>query len=591
MWWNQRENVLESKAQRGFPESRQTFKQRLEEGIIGLAARERKSILARDITANEWSGVYQPAVPSTRSELAVPLMDASGLLGVLDVEHPELNAFNEDDRALLETLAVEAIIAIHSTNLYQRLEQQIKPLRALSTIVTHIRAPRSALDTALRLLLTGVTAGEGLRFSRAMLFLADDEGAKLQGKMAVGAQTKKEAQDTWNRLDQEANNVRTSGENILASLLDQVEAFSVAVAEKRERDYPLSIAIQEMCIPIEEDTGALSVCIRKSETAIVRDDQPDPFREIIERATQSSDRGHAFACTPLIGKGRTIGTLVVDNRFLMNEREIDEGAISPLEAFASVMAMIVENARLQARLEEEQRLETWKEFTASVTHTVGTRVGVIEGWAKILHSSLQREGRTVTGESLENPQVVLEKLQDGIYKAKVVLQELRAFTAPLELRPEELNAGEILKNVIREVQPGLNIPIILTLPEESLTVKGDSNWLSVAFIELTKNAQEAMQRSPVRPPQITITLAIEGGPAGSGTFARIEFIDTGPGVRETDKKRIFEPYFSTKGRGGGLGLANVKRIVEEHKGTIEEIGQYGTGAWFVVRLPTVRSNP
>jgi GAF domain-containing protein len=589
MWFNQWKNILELRAQRGLPEDQQMIRQSIGEGIVGLAAQTRESILVPDVTDAEWARVYKQVVPNTRSELAVPLVDEGGILGVLNMEHPEVGAFSEDDQALLETLAVQTTIAIHSVDLYRRLERQVESLRSLTAIAIRIQDARYGLETVLRLLLTGVTAGEGLGFSRAMLFLANDGGTKLQGKMAVGAQTRREAEAVWKRLDEKADDLRARGENVLAYLLDQAEDFSIAIAEGRESECPLSKAIQSTSVPIEESAGALSSCILQEKTIIIADTQPDPFRDIIERISQPGDRGRAFVCVPLIGRGKIIGVMAADNRFLVNERGVDKSAISCLEAFAGVAAMSVENARLQTRLAEEQRQATWKEFTASVAHTIGTRVAVIEGVVTQLRCCLLEENGP-EDEQMEIAQTYLAELTNGIQKANMVLAEYRRFVTPLELRFEELNLAQMLRSVIQEIRYNLDFAIRLITPDDPLTIQGDPLKLSDAFIELIRNAQEAMRQDTGRSSQLTITASLEALSAGPVVFARIEFADTGPGIPETDKKRIFDPYYGTSSKGSGLGLAIVKRVIGQHNGTIEEVGIPGTGARFVVRLPKLNQD-
>jgi GAF domain-containing protein/signal transduction histidine kinase len=593
MWYNRWADVLELKARRGVPPNCEMLRQRPGEGIVGQAALERKSILVHDVTVGEWPKIYIPLIPGTRSELAVPLMDESGLLGVLNVEHPEAGAFDEDDRALLEMLAVQAVIAVHTVDLYQKLEKQIKSLRSLILVAPRIQDASYDLDTVLRLLLTGVTAGDGLCHSRAMLFLTNDNGEnQLRGKMAIGAQTREEAEATWKRLDEEASRLMTGGErDILTSLLDQAQEFSNAVAERRESDCPLSLAVQGISVPIEEGRGALSTCILEERVIIVKDGQDDPFRNVIEQVSQPGDKGCAFACMPLMGKGGAIGALVVDNRFLMSEKEIDEIGLDCLAAYADVAAMSVENARLRARLAKEQRRATWKEFTARVAHIIGGRIAVIGGSVTMLRYSLL-EGTTLEGKQWIEVQNYLKGLSDGIHKANTVLVDFRRFAAPLELRFEPLDLIQVLQGAVREIQYGLNFPIELTLPDVPLNIQGDPVSLSDVFTELIRNAQEAMQQDTGqqdtgREPHMTITVSVEALPAAPGAVAQIEFADTGPGVPESDKQRLFEPFFSTKGRGSGLGLAIIKNTIEQHKGTIEETGTFGIGARFIVRLPVI----
>ncbi|UCG12380.1 MAG: GAF domain-containing sensor histidine kinase, partial [Deltaproteobacteria bacterium] len=337
-------------------------------------------------------------------------------------------------------------------------------------------------------------------------------------------------------------------------------------------------------IPIQEDGGAVPACVLEGETVIVRDGESDPLRKLIERVTRPGDTGRAFASVPLIGKGKTIGALVVDNRFLVSERQISQDDVSGLEAFASMIAMSIQNAELQARLAEEQRLETWKEFAARVAHIIGTRIAIIEGVVTQLRFRLLEE-KAVEAEQLKDVQPLLGDLSKGIRNAEAELKDFRRFAAPLVLQFGKVDIAQVLKSVLQEVRYSLNFPVELVLPNEPLTVQGDPASLSSAFIELIRNAQEAMQQETGRASQITITASREASPTSPGTVAQIEFADSGPGVSQEDKKRLFDPFFSTKGRGSGLGLAVVKNIIEQHQGTIKEVGLPGTGARLIVCLP------
>jgi len=197
--YDRSQETLNLVAQHGFPEEGQFYRQDLSQGIVGQVARTRMPVLVEDVTAPEWREIYYRVIPETRAKLAVPLQDENGLWGVLNMEHPELGAFGKDDLGLLETFAIQAMIAVHSVNLYKQLERQIQPLRFLSVIYSRIQDPRHDIDTILRLLLTGITAGIGLGFSRALLFLNDEndeEGDRIYGKLAIGPKTKQEAGET-----------------------------------------------------------------------------------------------------------------------------------------------------------------------------------------------------------------------------------------------------------------------------------------------------------------------------------------------------------------------------------------------------------
>jgi two-component system nitrogen regulation sensor histidine kinase NtrY len=260
---------------------------------------------------------------------------------------------------------------------------------------------------------------------------------------------------------------------------------------------------------------------------------------------------------------------------------IDEENLKGLEAFATVAALSIENARLQVRLAEEQRLATWKEFTARIAHIIGARIAVIAGVVTQLRFYFEEEK---DGESAKI-QPYLVALGNSIRKAQMALVEFRQFAVPLELRFEELDLVQVVKTICKEIQHSIDCPIKITLPDKPLLIRGDSLRLSDAFTELIRNAHEAMQQNTERLPQIMITLNVERSPVRSGFVARIGFTDTGLGIPKVDKRRVFEPFFSTRGRSSGLGLAIVKNIIEQHQGTIEEVGLPGTGAQFIIRLP------
>jgi hypothetical protein len=133
-------------------------------------------------------------VPDSRSELAVPLLDGDHVLGVINIEDPDVGRFTEEDLKFVETLAVQAVIAVHSVTLHQKLERRVQHLLVFSQTARRVHAAGD-LDTRLRLLLTGITSGYGLGFSRAMLFLKDSD--HLRGRLAIGPLSREEANRIW----------------------------------------------------------------------------------------------------------------------------------------------------------------------------------------------------------------------------------------------------------------------------------------------------------------------------------------------------------------------------------------------------------
>ncbi|MEI6504176.1 MAG: ATP-binding protein, partial [Armatimonadota bacterium] len=123
-----------------------------------------------------------------------------------------------------------------------------------------------------------------------------------------------------------------------------------------------------------------------------------------------------------------------------------------------------------------------------------------------------------------------------------------------------------------------SVEMVLEFEENLPLVRADAAQLDRVFLNLTLNALQAMEEGEER----VLTIKTER----DGEEVAISFSDTGPGISEANQEKLFEPLFTTKQTGTGLGLHSCKRIVEEeHCGTIEVDSLEGIGATFTVRLP------
>jgi two-component system nitrogen regulation sensor histidine kinase NtrY len=116
-------------------------------------------------------------------------------------------------------------------------------------------------------------------------------------------------------------------------------------------------------------------------------------------------------------------------------------------------------------------------------------------------------------------------------------------------------------------------------------VMADSNAITRAIANLVDNAAEALQESAIKEIEISTSLL------ASHDVVEITVADSGNGVTQELKEKLFLPYFSTKKRGTGLGLAIVSRIIEDHHGSIRVEENKPVGARFVLELPVVVAAP
>ena len=152
-------------------------------------------------------------------------------------------------------------------------------------------------------------------------------------------------------------------------------------------------------------------------------------------------------------------------------------------------------------------------------------------------------------------------------------------------RPRPANINAIAESALAMFNGRLDGIHIRKLFSNGLPqVMADSDAVKRAIANLVDNAAEAVQESVLREIEISTALV------ASNDVVEISVADSGPGVTQEVKERLFLPYFSTKQRGTGLGLAIVSRIVEDHQGSIRVEENKPSGARFIIELP-VASTP
>ncbi|MDA8422461.1 MAG: ATP-binding protein, partial [Nitrospiraceae bacterium] len=152
--------------------------------------------------------------------------------------------------------------------------------------------------------------------------------------------------------------------------------------------------------------------------------------------------------------------------------------------------------------------------------------------------------------------------------------------APLFFKVSDLN--DVVKatvELIRQEATDRNIEVIVLIDEHILPMPCDASAIKQALLNLLLNAMDASQEGD------SIAISTEF----SGDRVRVTVQDTGSGIDEEKIANIFKPFYTTKTRGSGLGLAVVDRIVKEHKGTISVESEVGKGTRFAIELP-VRDN-
>ena len=229
-------------------------------------------------------------------------------------------------------------------------------------------------------------------------------------------------------------------------------------------------------------------------------------------------------------------------------------------------------------LERAQRLATWREVARRIAHEVKNPLTPI----KLAAQRLQRRYGGHLGQDGQVFQECTQIIVNQVDELKNLVNEFSRFARlpHLTLAPQDLNAlvQETLL-LYQEVQPRITLEFH---PDPALPpILLDREQVKRLLLNLLDNALASISGSG------TIAVSVRGD--GAQDRVELSVSDTGEGVSDRDKVRIFEPYFSTKGGGTGLGLAIVNSIVAEHQGRIRVEDNVPRGARFIIEIPMHRT--
>jgi PAS domain S-box-containing protein len=230
-----------------------------------------------------------------------------------------------------------------------------------------------------------------------------------------------------------------------------------------------------------------------------------------------------------------------------------------------------------------QKIAAWREVAQRIAHEIRNPLTPIALSAQRTRRRIEKlaPGAPADGESLQVITQCSELIEGEVRTLQHLVDEFSAFARFPAPKPEPCDLNDVIYRALRVFDgrlEGVHIRTSFgTLPPMSL----DGEGIKRVFVNLIDNAADAMRQSAFR--EITITTSCTDG------VVEATVADTGEGIQAADKERLFLPYFSTKRRGTGLGLAVVTRIVEEHGGAIRVEENLPVGTRFVLELPVPRA--
>jgi signal transduction histidine kinase len=285
---------------------------------------------------------------------------------------------------------------------------------------------------------------------------------------------------------------------------------------------------------------------------------------------------------PLRVQGNVVGFLCLRDERLSDAYASDE--IAALIAVCDQLAINVENSRLFGVLRERDRLAALGEMSAGLAHEIRNPLAAIKGAAQELNP------RALKGDDKELMEIII----DEVNRLNGVVTEFLDYARPFRGTFASLSVNDAVKRTAQLMQHDLaDMQLVLDLDDAAPDVSGDAERLQQVLINLVLNAADAMGRKG----RVSLSTRVVDsfkdaaliGLKGPLRSVEVRVKDEGPGMSPSTLNQIFIPFFTTKERGTGLGLALCQRIVQHHGGQIEvrsiEAPARDHGATFIIRLP------
>jgi signal transduction histidine kinase len=249
------------------------------------------------------------------------------------------------------------------------------------------------------------------------------------------------------------------------------------------------------------------------------------------------------------------------------------GARGEMLGTVLVLDDVSELKALEAQVQRAQRLAALGRLAGGLAHEIRNPLGIVRAAAQMLHHELRSDARLG-----EYTQVI----QSEVDRVDRLIEQLLAYARPRPLARGPVDLGELAERAValtRAYASQHGVACAVAGDAAAPVVDGDAELLLQALVNLLINAVQATA------PGGRVTVEVSAAHDRRVPTATLTVRDTGQGIAPDDLQRVFDPFFTTRGDGVGLGLSIVQQIVHEHSGTIDVTSEPGAGTAFVIRLP------
>ncbi|WP_305042875.1 sensor histidine kinase [Geoalkalibacter sp.] len=505
--------------------------------------------------------------------LGLPLLFQQQLLGSLVIV-TQRSADSEDgaapgvDAPFFCDLAVQVAEAWGRISAMQNLarvsrdkDRKLREISFLYQISQAMHGTRG-LDELVHYILSVTVLPQGPGCERAMLFMVNERSRFLQGMLAV---TRDQAEDGW----APPLCLHESGHPLVPRDIQATQQNSA-----------LSRMVRQQRLPLDDALSPLARAARTGQVILAGAGD--------ESANTVGDlRLGTYLCVPLRGRDRVLAVLLTDN--CESALQFDDEDRHFLELFASQAGAAMESAMLvqqlknahhelraaQENLLQTEKLATLGEFAASVAHELKNPLVCVGGFAQRL---LKQIPPGTPG--WDYAEIIAREVR----RVEDMLNNILSFSKRRMMCFEECNIIEVIASALSLVSRELteaDISIHQEFLPDLPPIVGDAAQLRQVLINLLTNARDAMGEGG------TLSIRAYSSTLRGDPAITVEVADTGGGIAPEVLRNIFNPFFTTKDSGTGLGLPICHRIMEHHRGILAVFNN-GQGATFSLQIPQAR---
>ncbi len=245
---------------------------------------------------------------------------------------------------------------------------------------------------------------------------------------------------------------------------------------------------------------------------------------------------------------------------------------------------ITEKHLLEERVLRAQKLEAIGLLAGGIAHDFNNLLQGVFGNISLAKTLSERDGKIYQ---------LLEAAEKALEFSKKLTQQLLTFSKGGEPAKRAISLPSVIQGAVRFALSGSNVSYKFSMDAHLWPVEADEIQLGQAINNIVLNASDAMQGRGTVDINVNNLLVDEksGLPLKPGRYVMIAIEDTGSGIPEQHVSRIFDPYFTTKEKGKGLGLATSYSIIKRHNGIIDVKSQLGVGSKFSIYLPASEKSP